>query len=63
MERLPASFELGERVIFRSLLWEVADVSSAACVELFGLGSCCGRKRSAGTKSARWRRCAAMRWR
>jgi len=24
MERLPASFELGERVIFRSLLWEVA---------------------------------------
>ncbi len=32
------SFELGERVIFRSLLWEVADVSSTAYIELFGRG-------------------------
>ena len=33
------SFEIGERVIFRSLLWEVADTSSEASVELFGRSS------------------------
>lgn len=32
------SFEVGERVIFRSLPWEVADVSSATYIELFGRG-------------------------
>ncbi len=32
------SFELGERVTFRSLRWEVADVSSATHIELFGRG-------------------------
>ena len=31
-------FEVGERVIFRSLPWEVADVSSATSIELFGRG-------------------------
>lgn len=31
-------FELGERVIFRSLPWEVADISSTAYIELFGRG-------------------------
>ena len=31
-------FEVGERVIFRSLPWEVADVSSATHIELFGRG-------------------------
>jgi hypothetical protein len=29
-------FEIGERVVFRSLHWEVADVSSESYVELFG---------------------------
>lgn len=33
------SFEIGERVIFRSLLWEVADTSSEASLELFGRSS------------------------
>lgn len=31
-------FEVGERVIFRSLPWEVADVSSSVTIELFGRG-------------------------
>lgn len=30
------SFEIGQRVLFRSLHWEVADTSSEAFVELFG---------------------------
>src|SRR5438128_11776958 len=30
-------FEIGERVIFRSLMWEVADTSSDTSIELFGL--------------------------
>src|SRR5713226_2546769 len=30
------SFEIGQRVLFRSLQWEVADTSSETFVELFG---------------------------
>jgi len=30
------SFEIGQRVVFRSLQWEVADTSSETVVELFG---------------------------
>src|SRR5262245_59342349 len=30
------SFEIGQRVLFRSLHWEVADTSSETFVELFG---------------------------
>ncbi len=30
------SLEIGQRVVFRSLQWEVADTSSETSVELFG---------------------------
>ncbi len=33
------SFEIGERVIFRSLLWEVENTSSETSIELFGRSS------------------------
>ncbi len=33
------NFEIGERVVFRSLLWEVANTSSETSIELFGRSS------------------------
>ncbi len=30
------SFEIGQRVVFRSLQWEIADTSTEISVELFG---------------------------
>src|SRR5260370_7418424 len=33
------SFEVGQRVVFRSLQWEVADTSSETSIELFGRSS------------------------